>query len=156
MKKVYLIVIMFSIFTSLAAAQQTYLGAGIALPIIEYGTLPLVAVQVGTLVADHVELRANIDTLIVFAGLFGADILYTDTIADSNARWCAGGGINGLYVASQIGGVLFGLHAPAGAEFFIDLEKRTGIFVEAQPIILFVGVESPFIFNLRTGVNFHF
>ncbi len=52
----------------LGSGTKSYAGVGIALPIIEYGTLPLLGIQVGTLVADNVELRANNDTLIVFAG----------------------------------------------------------------------------------------
>lgn len=156
MKRIFWIILTLHMFASLVVAQKTYVGVGVALPIMEYGTLPLIAIQVGTSVADHIELRASIDTLVVFAGFLEADVLYTDIIPDKNAQWYGGGGISSLYVASSVGGIGFGLHLSGGTEFFLMPEKQTGIFIEVQPTLLFAGNESLFSFNIRSGVNFHF
>jgi hypothetical protein len=153
MKKSVLLIV-FLIWASFATAQKMYVGAGLSLPIIfNAGVIALPGFQVGGEIAEHVELRGVLETVIV-ANLIGLDVLYTDVIPDTNARWYAGGGVSTLIVAvEQAGGIGFGLRTPIGAEFFITPEQNMGIFAEAQPNIFFGG---GFLLNLRAGVNFHF
>ena len=154
MKKSVLLIV-FLIGASFATAQKTYVGLGLSLPIIPEvgGVLPVVSFQVGTLVTDNVELRASFDSILLIS-LFGADVLYTAPIPDSNSRFYAGLGIGGVAVAFY--GFAFDIRAPMGAEFFTTPEQQIGIFVEGQPNLLFASGESAFFINLRSGVNFHF
>jgi hypothetical protein len=155
MKKSVLLIV-FLICASFTTAQKThmYLGLGLSLPFIpgEEIVLPVVSFQVGTMIADNVELRANFDTVLLI-NLVGVDVLYTTPIPDSNARWYGGLGVGGLSVAFY--GFAFDIRAPIGAEFFTTPEQTIGIYAEAQPNLLFSSEGSAFFINLRAGVNFH-
>ena len=142
----------FLIWASFATAQKTYVGLGLSLPIVfDVGVVALPGFQVGGEIAEHVELRGTLDTVIV-ANIIGLDVLYTDGIPDTNARWYAGGGMSTLIVAfAQAGGIGFGLRTPIGAEFFITPEQNIGIFAEAQPNIFFGG---GFLLTYEQGLIF--
>ena len=154
MKKSVLLIV-FLIGASFATAQKTYVGLGLSLPIIPEvgGVLPVVSFQVGTLVTDNVELRASFDSILLIS-LFGADVLYTAPIPDSNSRFYAGLGIGGQAVI--LTDTAFNIRAPIGVEFFTTPEQTIGFYAEGQPNLSFAGGESAFFISLRSGVNFHF
>lgn len=158
MKKIVLLVFILGCFASVVWGQNTYVGVGVSLPIVfGVGAFPLPGFQVGGQVADHVEIRGTLDTLIV-ANLVAVDVFYTAPIADANARWYGGGGagVLGVFIADIGGAVAFLVHAPVGVEYFTSDQKQMGLFGEVQPGIVLASGAGSFLVNVRAGVNFHF
>lgn len=123
-----------------------YFGGGVTL-VTGFGfVLPIPSLQVGTPVAEFVELRATLDTLISFNAL-GADVLFTLKPGSGFKPYV---GVGGLITFP--GTVGFDAVATLGAEY---APSSFGFFgeVEASIIDLTNGYFGPYF---RAGVNFHF
>jgi hypothetical protein len=139
-----------------AMAQNTYVGIGGSLLFMpDVGAFPLPSIQVGGEIADTVELRATLDSLI-FASLIGVDALFTDSLPDTKARFYLGGGVTAfIFTLGQFSGSAFGLRTPLGLEFYTMPEQQFGIYAEALPMLFFAR-DTSFLATLRAGLNFHF
>jgi hypothetical protein len=115
------------------------------------GAAPLFSVQVAGPVAETLELRGTLDTLL-FLSILGADLLYPFAVSPT-LKGYVGGGADFAYIfipGLAAGGTLT-LHATAG------LEVRTGglgFYGEVQPYTL---LSAPLVaLKARSGVNFYF
>ena len=132
MKKALFVPVLSLLFGCGALAQKAFVGAGLAYPYIAGDGLPLLSLQAGAEVAQNIEVRGELDTLLLI-NLIGADVLYTAPLSGSNARWYAGGGPNLVLVAFLVSNFTFGVHGTVGAEVFPLPDQRTGLFGEVQP-----------------------
>lgn len=136
---------------SCAGAQNSYFGLRLAYtPIDFFGTqLPLFGFQLGAPVADNLELRGTLDTVVLLS-FAQVDLLYSVGFSD-DLRGYVGGGPDVLSVGPfQYPSAA--VHGTAGLEYETG---RVGLFAEAQPILPLPDLQYP-LFKLGAGVNFYF
>jgi hypothetical protein len=153
---------------ALANAQETqdspnaYFGVSID-PWIDFstGVAPLLGIHYGAQVADNLEIRGALSTILV-ANILYIDVLYRDAIPDSNSSYYLGGGVD-LGFFAIFGAAAFGFHGTVGFEY--PVSAGTGLFLELQPTLL-IGPGHPFAMvnggsnalgsRIRAGANFYF
>lgn len=136
----------------MSQAQGSYVGIGASvLTNFSDGAAPLLSLQVAGPVAETLELRGTLDTLL-FLSVIGADLLYPFAVSPT-LKGYAGGGADFAYIflpGLAAGGTVT-LHATAG------LEARSGdlgLYGEVQPYAL---LSAPIVaLKARFGVNFYF
>ena len=133
-------------------AQESYFGVGgTVVTNFAGGAAPLLGLQLGGPVADDLELRGTLDTLIFLSNL-GLELLYTFEVSPDVKGYAGGGGdFVYLFLPDLLSEGGFALHGTAG------LELRTGtvgFYGEVQPYTLVVA--PTLALKARTGVNFYF
>lgn len=146
----FLLVLIALVTLSCVQAQGSYFGLRLAYtPIDFFGTqLPLFGFQLGVSVADNLELRGTLDTVVLLS-FAQVDLLYSVGFSD-DLRGYVGGGPDVTFVD------LFrypsaAVHGTAGLEYRTG---RVGLFAEAQPILPLPDLRT--LFKLGAGVNFYF
>lgn len=135
-----------------AQAQGSYFGIGASvLTNFTDGAAPLLSLQVGGPVAETLELRGTVDTLLFLSNL-GADLLYTFDVS-TEVEGYVGGGVDFAYIfiPGLAAGSTFALHGTAGLEYHTG---AVGLYGEVQPYGL---LSAPALaLKARAGVNFYF
>lgn len=156
-----LLLLLFYTFSS--AQAQSYIGVGGAWQTSSaYSSVPLVSIQAGGRAAPefgHLEVRAALDTLLLFSNL-SVDVLSSVRLHDASLRVYFGGGLDVLIFAplDSIPGqerfpVSFGFHGTLGLEF---LTGGVRPFAELQPAAAFLYGKPVFGLKARAGVNVYF
>lgn len=152
MKRTALLILMAVLSLSTVQAQERYFGVGASvLTNFVDGVFPLLSLQLGGSVADKLELRGTLETLLLISNA-GVDLLYTFPVAEE-VRGYAGGGADLFFIV--LPGVTADL-AP-GAHGTVGLEYPTGnvrFYSEIQ-LYLLLALPVP-IPKFRAGVNFYF
>ncbi len=149
--KRFLLVLLTLSALSCAGAQSSYFGLHVAYTSIDFfgAQLPLFGLQLGGPVANNLELRGTVDTIVLLS-LAQVDLLYSEGFSDG-LRGYIGGGPDVTFVD------LFrypsaAVHGTAGLEYRTG---SVGFFAEVQPIVFLLDLQNP-LFKLGAGVNFHF
>jgi len=141
---------LFAMLCLSSTQAQSYFGVGASVVNL---FIPLPSVQVGGPVAERVELRITLDSVLVINDL-GLDVLYTFPIPDAPLKGYVGGGPDVVWVLIAGGRPFLAAHATAGLEYLTD---NLGIYGELQPLLPVLGTEgTPVFLKLRAGVNFYF
>ncbi len=145
MKRVLLILTtVFGLSTVHAGAQCFGVGAVLIGDELSLGA-PLLSLQYGTFLAEALELRGRLDTVLYIFDV-GIDLLYTQNVADA-LRLYGGGGVN--YLGFIGPGAAPSVHLTAGLEY---RAATLGTFADVQAGLSSFGF-SP---TLRAGLNFYF
>lgn len=149
--KRFLLVLLTLSALSCAGAQSSYFGLHVAYTSIDFFgvQLPLLGLEYGGPVANNLELRGTVDTIVLFS-FAQADLLYSVGFSDDLRGYVGGGpgvGFIGLFYlpAAEV-------HTTAGLEYRTG---SVGFFAEVQPIVFLLDLQNP-LFKLGAGVNFHF
>ncbi|CAA9583911.1 MAG: hypothetical protein AVDCRST_MAG86-3491 [uncultured Truepera sp.] len=152
MKKAWLLSVLAVLGLGVAQAQESYFGVGASvLTNFTDGAAPLLNLQFGGPVADTLELRGTVDTLLFLSNL-GADLLYAFDVSPEVEGY-AGGGVDFAYIfiPGLAAGSAFALHGTAGLEYRTG---AVGLYGEVQPYGL---LSAPILaLKARVGINFYF
>lgn len=151
MRKQWFLAMVAVLCLGVSQAQGSYAGVGVSLLTnFSDGAVPLLSLQFGSQVAENLELRGTLDTLLIASNV-GADLLYPFSVSE-DVQGYAGGGVDFIYlfIPGVAGGSSFGLHATAGLEY---LTGTVGLYGEVQPYAL---LSAPILaLKARFGVNFY-
>lgn len=116
------------------------------------GVIPLLGVQVGGPVAEHLEVRGTLESVFFITDI-GLDLLYTFPVFGVLLEGYIGGGPDLIPLFINSSELWTAVHATAGLEY---LTGSVGIYGKLQPLLPLFGVGAPVFVKARAGVNFYF
>ena len=150
----YLCTFIILVTFGLANAQrpESYVGVGVT----NFGVasiFPVLSVQLGGPVAEDLQARGVLDTILL-GNMLSGDLLYTPELSHEVSLTLGAGPHFTLVTAAGGGGAGFGAHALVGGVYRLS-GGAIGIFGELRPTVLYLA--SPTLhLDLRLGVNFYY